>query len=459
MLSVRKLRRPAGWILAAAIALCATAVPHPAAAASGLSDTDVTFHNGPTTLNGTVVAPTGRTARMPGLVLVAGSGPRGRDAYRPEAEAFARSGIVVLIYDKRAGYSRAGSSYADLAGDAVAGVRLLRGRPDVRPGRVGLWGHSEGGWVVPLAAAGSADVGFVVTAGASALPSDRTQLWSDRTYLAHAGVRRSLHAPIGTDLSRMLVSAGMFGDVGNDPVAALERVRQPVLGVFAQYDRSTVPGESLRLFRAALARGGNRRVTLRVIRGADHDMRVSATGFGRSSGPFAPGYVRTITGWIAGLDGGGPAYRVDPPPAQSLTSAPVAPPAWYESVPLQVTLVVLTLALFAAYGVGAFVRRARRPLPRWPARFVAIGGPVAILGTATYLFWIVMTGATEVTGSVLGRPPQWLALQLLAVAVVAAGAVVAVRWRRSGGGVRPGLLLAGWVLFVPLAGYWGLFTV
>ncbi|MEO3855422.1 hypothetical protein [Acrocarpospora sp. B8E8] len=58
----------------------------------------------------------------------------------------------------------------------------------------------------------------------------------------------------------------------------------------------------------------------------------------------------------------------------------------------------------------------------------------------------------------LGRPPLWLLLQLLAVGVIAAGAALAVRWRQSGGGVRLGLLMAGGAVFVPWAAYWGLLT-
>lgn len=122
-----------------------------------------------------MIAPAATGRKLPGLVLIAGAGSRDRDAYRPEAEAFARTGTVVLIYDKRAEYSRATSSFTDLADDAAAGVRLLRARPDVQPTRVGVWGHSEGGWVAPLAASRSAAVNFVVVAGASALPADRTQ--------------------------------------------------------------------------------------------------------------------------------------------------------------------------------------------------------------------------------------------------------------------------------------------
>ncbi|MEO3855421.1 hypothetical protein [Acrocarpospora sp. B8E8] len=109
MLPKSKYRRLGRWIAAVSAALSPLTIPAPAAA-DDLVNTDVTFQNGTTTLYGTVIAPAPTGKRWPGLVLIAGAGARGRDSYRPEAEAFARAGIVVLIYDKRAGYSRATSA-------------------------------------------------------------------------------------------------------------------------------------------------------------------------------------------------------------------------------------------------------------------------------------------------------------------------------------------------------------
>ncbi len=446
------------WRSAAVLLLMATAsmavVP-----AHAQGPTEVEFTSDGNTLHGLVTAPPGE-GRRPAVVLLAGAGSSSRRDNRAVAEAFAAKGIVTLTYDKRAGYSRATTSFDDLARDAIAGVDLLRGRPDVDPARVGVWGHSQGGWVAPLAATMSDHVSFVVTVAASGLRADRTQLWSNRTYLAHAGVRPSLVEPVAIDLSRMLMAVGLFGDTGNDPVANLERVRQPVLAVFGEHDRSTVPGESLRIFREALDRGGNRNYALRVIKDADHNMRQSEDGFADTDGPLAAGYLDTVTSWINGL-GGTPSRVVDEPPGQAVESAPVRPLEWYESPWLHVAAVVVMLLAFLAYPVVAAVRRVRgrrgRPAVAWPSRVVAAVGPLVVLGTVGYLGSVVVTGAVEVDGAVLGRPAVWAVLQLASVGVVVAAVVAGVR--RKGDGVRVGLLLAGTAVFVPWAAYWGLFTV
>lgn len=104
-------------------------------------------------LRGTVVSPAA-AGRHPAVVLVHGAGPGRRSDLIELAEHFARAGIVALVYDKRnVGYSAVTNrDFGLLAEDALVSVRLLRQRENVDPARVGLWGISEGGWVVPIAA-------------------------------------------------------------------------------------------------------------------------------------------------------------------------------------------------------------------------------------------------------------------------------------------------------------------
>lgn len=83
----------------------------------------VTFHVGSIKLAGTLLRPIQR-GPVPGIVLLAGSGPGTRSHLRLFAERFARDGFAALIFDKRGSGESEGSwteeSLDDLADDALA---------------------------------------------------------------------------------------------------------------------------------------------------------------------------------------------------------------------------------------------------------------------------------------------------------------------------------------------------
>ncbi len=140
------------------------------AATYGFSEEEARFTSAGVPLEGTILVPNGE-GRKPAMALVHAAGLHTREDYRAEAEAFATGGIVTLIFDKLTkGYSGFDSSYELLASDALAAVRALRARPDVNPDAVGLWGLSEGGWVVPIAASHSDEVAFIVLVAATGVP-------------------------------------------------------------------------------------------------------------------------------------------------------------------------------------------------------------------------------------------------------------------------------------------------
>ncbi|MGW4830768.1 alpha/beta hydrolase family protein [Amycolatopsis japonica] len=431
-------------------AVVAVSSPLPAAAPDG----EVSFTSHGVTLRGTVVAPEGG-GPAPGIVMVHGSGEHDRDDYRAEAEAFAKAGIATLIYDKRTeGYSLFERDYSVLADDALAAVQALRSRPGVDPSRVGVWGLSEGGWVAPLAASKSKDVAFAVTVGANGVSPDRQQAWALETYLRRGGVTGSMVDMVASTNMRTLAGAGAFPEAGYDPVPVLEKVRQPVLGLWGELDRLTPPGEAVRIFRETLDRAGNRQYTLKVFPQAQHGLRRTTDGFDKLDG-FAPGYLELVANWVNGTKGGPSA---DPPPVQASQSVALAPLAWYEAPWVQIGVWALALLAFAAYPVTALFRRRESVPLAGPARWLASTGTLATAGFLAY-YIALSTGAAMAPGPVLfGRTLPWLALQLIAVGVVAAGAVTAVSWWRGKerGGVRVGLLLAGAALFVPWAVHWGL---
>jgi dienelactone hydrolase len=462
--------RPTSWYvwaiacMLAVVGLAVAALPVTASPA-GLSTEEVSFRSGDLTLHGTVWSLSRSSQPRPGIVLVHGSGSGPRAAYQPEAEAFAQAGIVALVYDKRTvGYSVLHRDYSVLAGDALAGAELLRSQPGVDPTNVGLWGESEGSWVVPLAAVRSTDVAFVVMVGASGVSPIRQQAWYLGNILRHYGVSGSMLNAVSITSLRLLASAGLFAEPNFDTVPSLEHLHQPVLAIWSASDYDHPPAEASRIVQQALHRGGNTHYTIRFLADASPDLHHSTDGYNRLD-DFAPGYIDLVTTWVHQVAmGHPPAASVQPAPNQDRESQALPQLAWYESVGTELAALALFVVAFAGYPLATVARRfrgrRRAPAVRWPARMLAITG----LATAVALpIYLTVPQAWLPPGPLIaGRPVPWLAFQALAVVAVACTALTMLMWSRrsptatAGERLRLGVLMVGGIVFALWAAYWGL---
>jgi pimeloyl-ACP methyl ester carboxylesterase len=312
---------------------------------------EVRFRCGDNVLAGVLIMPT-TGGPHPAIALVYGSGPADRTYFGTGPrlwEQFARHGFACLAWDKPGVGQSTGDFYAqtfrDRAKEALAAVRFLRGRAEIRPGQVGLWGHSQGGTVAPLAASLSPDVAFLIEVGGFQEPCWKQDLYRVEAELradgfpeadvkkavafarmrmdlirgkgsfeelerAHAGVEKLPWFPyVGRCHRQLFYSARLM--VGHDPGPSWEKVPCPVLVIYGAQDRSAPTQESIRVIRRGLAKAGNRDVTVKVFPDADHGIRKAQTGGPKEAragagkgneGPgrdFAPGYLNTMTGWLA----------------------------------------------------------------------------------------------------------------------------------------------------------------
>lgn len=151
-------------------------------APAGTSERDLTYPgvNG-VTLAGTLEIPAHQPGQqVPGVIIVAGSGPVDRNGnesaagfvtnlYQQIADQLAQEGIASLRYDKRGvGASTAVphvanpnnptpqelaavqnfAAWDNYVGDAMATLTELQKQPEIDPARTGLLGHSEGTYIV-----------------------------------------------------------------------------------------------------------------------------------------------------------------------------------------------------------------------------------------------------------------------------------------------------------------------
>lgn len=162
----------------------------------------VTFKSGVNKLSGVLTLPNTRRP-YPAIILLSGSADEGGlrpgvdDLYMTrQAHNMMSAGFAILRYDPPGvGNSTGDSRYQsmdDRAREALAALNYLQSRKDIRPDRVGLWGVSQGGWVIQMAAADNPqDVAFIISVSGSGVSVAEQQVWGVETQSRAAGLSES----------------------------------------------------------------------------------------------------------------------------------------------------------------------------------------------------------------------------------------------------------------------------
>ena len=219
-----------------------------------------------------------------------GSGPSDRSndvLFPPIREHLLAAGIAMCSFDKR-GVGGSGGSWleagiAEQADDLLAGLAVFESEsPHGFP--IGLFGHSQGGWVVVEAASRGVPVAFVITnsgPGVSPARQERYSLASKLTADQTAEALATYDAVVAVMRERPSLAAGLlqldaagvpYRDLPGlnfmfeheevwdlsglifdyDPASAQSRIAAPFLGIFGADDKVTPPEESVEALRAAV---------------------------------------------------------------------------------------------------------------------------------------------------------------------------------------------------------------
>lgn len=163
----------------------------------------------------------------PVVVSVHGSGPVNR--YGGTFHTFfLKHGVAVLAYDKR-GYTTDADAWrepdlAALSGDAAAAVRFAAAQPELDEDRLGLFGSSQGGWVVSPAAIAASETDFQILRNGAALTSAQTALHEVRQELRGEGMA-GLDLDYAMDLRSEIYALAMSGA----PLSAADTLVAPYL--------------------------------------------------------------------------------------------------------------------------------------------------------------------------------------------------------------------------------------
>lgn len=330
----------------------------------------VAFESGDVVLAGTLTLPAGEGA-FPGVLFITGSGPQDRDetilGHKPFlvlADRLTRAGFATLRIDDRGVGGSTGedglASYDDLLGDVLAGLETLAAHPRVDPERVGLLGHSQGGFLAPAAAVAGGDVAFVVLLAGPAVDGFATLLAQNRLIVAQMirtqdptasdafveaavadqiaflealgpllaagdeqGARALIRERVEAELARLpeadrpdaatveeivaaqeagVTSPAFRAFLAFDPRPYLERLTVPTLAVFGGLDMQVPADQSEGPMREALTAAGNPDFTVVTFPGLNHLMQPAVTGgideYATIETTIEPVLLETISDWL-----------------------------------------------------------------------------------------------------------------------------------------------------------------
>ena len=301
----------------------------------------VTWKNGEAELHGTLILPEGK-GPFPALVLTQMSSPAPRDAYRLYGYFFVSHGLAALIYDRRGlGESKGDTTQTgmiELAQDAVEGAHALQKMPEIDAKRVGAWGHSQGGWIAPFAAAQSTDIAFVISQSGPAVTAAEQEIFRVENNARDAGLtddevqaavayekllmnwvktgegREQIHA---TSKASMNERWARFVELREDlpehpsarsqkfwyldPAPELAKLRVPILAIYGSRDAYVPVEKSVVILKESLAKAGNQNASIVILPDAAHGLwgttRDSYRNLTQASG-FHKDYWPTLLNWL-----------------------------------------------------------------------------------------------------------------------------------------------------------------
>jgi len=280
---------------------------------------ELAVRSGDLTLRGSLHLPRGSAAGT--LLMHPGSGPsdRDNDVYFPPIRGhLLEAGVAVCSFDKRGVGGSTGrwqeAGIVEQADDLLACLAALLADASV-PRPIGVFGHSQGGWVVLEAAGRNPPIAYVVGNAAPGVTPLEQERYANRTSLAAAGVGDidNAAAPF-EELADALQTGATYEEAklridpaltlfpedeeiwrfllrmfDYDPRPALQRIRVPVLAMFGADDPLVPVEESISIY-GELVRP--ELLDVAVFARADHRVQVS------DPPRLADGYLETLTSFV-----------------------------------------------------------------------------------------------------------------------------------------------------------------
>jgi fermentation-respiration switch protein FrsA (DUF1100 family) len=292
--------------------------------------------------------------KHPVVIMVHGDGGidrTGHGTYIPLMERFLRAGYAVFSWDKPGSgessgeFSHGAELLSERASIMVDAVNLLKEHPAIDPGRIGVWGISQAGYVMPLALTRTDDISFMIVTGGpgmnsfdqmvyligqqflctgySAQESNKIEanfakLFYADTYLEYRESKEYLiRFPYALNFTGIEITPQEEWSpedyshwVYFNPIEVIEGTTIPVLSIFGEKDTQVDPFQGTAAYQAALEAAGNQNFRVELFPDADHNIVLARTGCmeernNRSMADwlnYAPGYLDLVEEWLINVN-------------------------------------------------------------------------------------------------------------------------------------------------------------
>ena len=286
----------------------------------------------------------------PLVIFVHGDGPAYRNSFSTLKKVMLEAGYATFIWDKP-GYGESTGEFtkgrlrAERAVILMDAIKAMKTRSEIENNRIGVWGISQAGWVIPRVLEQSDDIAFMILVGcggetgiqqtaylikrqleleglsaeeAESMENHFIQIYNAKTfeeYIVHA---RPLYE---NQIQRELGFVSALWDETNykpiphdsesfyDPMDVMNTVTIPALVFFGEKDTQVDPVQGAQAYEKAFQKAGNTNYRIETIPGTDHNIILCETGSmkersrrsGRDWSRYGPEYLEIMGSWLRAL--------------------------------------------------------------------------------------------------------------------------------------------------------------
>jgi pimeloyl-ACP methyl ester carboxylesterase len=243
--------------------------------------------------------------KSPAVIIITGSSAnsyrscweKGNTGFwKPLTELLYDEGYAVLLLEKRGINGSVGhwerQTFEDRANDVKDAINYLKARNDIEHSRIGLIGHSQGGWIAQLSSVMYRDdIEFIVNlAGPSisvmeqvlddyedeykmaGFSSDRIQRKMKRQKNILEAVKK---------ISPIIQFGNISHIIGYDSENIRKNITVPIFAVYAENDVLVLPVKNKKLLEEGLRISGNNKYEIYTAPNADHGFKIFETSTGQ----------------------------------------------------------------------------------------------------------------------------------------------------------------------------------